>query len=495
MKEVFMKSYVVIVMLSLLGLSHAGASAVLDLEGQYSLEGFFIRNALLNNSSSKFYFLHQLRLKPEIKVTDGLSVHGRLDLLTNPWTYNFKYKAGSVMGMNEISSSQFQNSFFQPGLDITNLYFSWNNAFIKLMGGRMPLHFGLGLLFDEGEDSLDHFADYIDGIGVEFKIGNLEIHPVFGLLSENLSGGVNAYEILLQLQYELVDSGLLFSLMYDTRIATQSGRQLSYGPLVPEPSRDLYFPRDRPSSPTFPFPDTVNTGVERWSSQTIGTYVKKDFSFGSISLEADFIFSSTVGLRADNNSDQALEFSGYGIVAEIASHPSASWNWGLKTGYLSGDDPNTNQRYEGFIASRNYNVGMLMFNHAIGYQDTTGGSYRVYNQNAQQSSNENVTNFYREDLPDVEYLTNALFIAPSLKKSLFKNGYLTSNVVWARLVQNSIWAEGTNLGFEVDLGFLYESSRYLALGIEGGLLFPGAGFVGESKRMVYGIQGNVVVSF
>ena len=108
-----MKNYVIIgMLLSLLGLSQASASAVLDLEGQYSLEGFFIRNALLNNTSSKFYFLHQLRLKPEIKVADGISVHGRLDLLTNPWTHSFKYKAGSVMGMNEISSSQFQSSFF-----------------------------------------------------------------------------------------------------------------------------------------------------------------------------------------------------------------------------------------------------------------------------------------------------------------------------------------------------------------------------------------------
>ena len=390
----------------------------------------------------------------------------------------------------------FKAVFFQPGLDITNLYFSWNNAFVKLMGGRMPLHFGLGLLFDDGDDSLDHFADHIDGIGVEFQIGNLEIHPTFGLLSENLSGGVNAYEILLQLQYELVDSGLLFGLMYDTRIATQSGRQLSYGPLIPEASRYAYFPRYRPSVPSVStLPSSLNTDVERWSTQTIGTYVKKDLSFGSISLEADFIFSSTVGVRANNDSDQALELSGYGIVAEVASHPSASWNWGLKAGYLSGDDTSTNQRYEGFIASRNYNVGMLMLNHAIGYQDTTGGSYLVYNQNAQEASNENVTNFYREDLPDVEYLTNTLFIAPSLKKSLFKNGYLTSNVVWARLLQNSTWSEGTNLGFEVDLGFLYESSRYLALGIEGGFLFPGSGFVGESKKMVYGVQANVVVSF
>ena len=482
----------IIVMLSLLSFSQLGVSAVLDVEGQYSLEGYFIRNSLLNNNSSKFYFLHQLRLKPEIKVTDGVLVHGRLDLLTNPWTHNFKYKAGSIMGMNETSSSQFQNNFFRPGLDVTHLYFSWNNELIKLMGGRMPLHFGLGLLFDEGDDSLDHFADYMDGVGVEFKIGNLEVHPSFGLLSESLSGGVNAYEILLRLQYELVDSGLLFGLMYDTRIATQDGRQLSYGPLIPETSRHLYFPESAPRSQDGRL---VDPGVGRWSTQTVGAYVKKDFTFGSISLEADFIFSSTVGVRSAESSNEPLELSSYGIVAEVASHPSASWKWGFKTGYLSGDDPGTQQRYEGFIANRNYNVGMLMFNHAIGYQDTIGGSYRVYSQNAQQVNNESGSNALRENLPDVEYLTNALFIAPSLKKSLFKNGYITTNVVWATLLQNSIWGEGKNLGFEVDLGFLYESSRYLALGLEGGLLFPGSGFVGESNNMIYGVQANVVVSF
>lgn len=493
-----MRKCIIIGILSLLGLSQASASAVLDLEGQYSLEGFFIRNALLNNSSSKFYFLHQLRLKPEIKVVDSLSVHGRLDLLTNPWSYNFKYKAGSLMGMNEASSSPFQNNFFRPGLDVTHLYFSWNNELIKLMGGRMPLHFGLGLLFDEGEDFLDHFADYIDGIGVEFKIGNLEIHPSFGLLSESLSGGVNAYEVLLQLQYDLADSGLLFGLMYDVRIATQSGRQFAYGPLVPETLRHLYFPRyssiSPPVSAGVPPPGQTGAEVDRWSTQNVGAYIRKDFSFGSISLEADFIFSSTIGVRSPGSNDP-LELSSYGIVAEVASHPSSSWNWGLKAGYLSGDDPETNQRYEGFIANRNYNVGMLMFNHAIGYQDTIGGSYRVYGQNVQQSNNDSSINSDRENLPDVEYLTNTFFIAPSLKKSLFKKGYLTTNVVWASLLQNSIWSEGTNLGFEVDLGFIYESSRYLALGIEGGLLFPGAGFVGESRSMVYGFQANVVVSF
>ena len=496
-KEVFMKKYVIIVMLSLLGFSQVSVSAVLDVEGQYSLEGYFIRNALLNNNSSKFYFLHQLRLKPEIKVTDGVSVHGRLDLLTNPWTHNFKYKAGSIMGMSETSSSQFQNNFFRPGLDVTHLYFSWSNELVKLIGGRMPLHFGLGLLFDEGDDSLDHFADYIDGIGVEFKIGNLEIHPSFGLLGESLSGGVNAYEILLQLQYELVDSGLLFGLMYDTRIATQNGRQFAYGPLVPETSRRLYFPEysSLPVPSGSPPDGLTDPGVNRWSTQTVGAYVKKDFAFGSVSLEADFVFSSTVGLRSAASSSEPLELSSYGLVAEIASHPSASWKWGLKTGYLSGDDPGTEGRYEGFIANRNYNVGMLMFNHAIGYQDTIGGSYRVYNQNAQQVNDESGINSQRENLPDVEYLTNAFFIAPSLKKSLFKNGYLTTNVVWATLLQNSIWGEGKNLGVEVDLGFLYESSRYLALGIEGGLLFPGSGFVGESRRMVYGVQANVIVSF
>ena len=493
-------------LISLVNLTQSNASAVLDLDGQYSLEGVWMRNSLLDDKSGKFYFLHQLRLKPEIKVADALSVYGRFDLLSNPWNHAFKYKGGNFLGADMLDSSQ--SSFLRPSLDITHLYFGWSNEFVKLMGGRMPLKFGLGLLFDAGDDPLDHFSDHLDGVGVQFKVGNLEIHPSFGMLREGLNGSADAYEFLIQMQYELIDSGLLFGFIYDTRFSAQGGNQLSYGPLIPYSQEHLFFPSDTPFGRT----DRPLGRVGRWGIQTIGTYVKKDIPFGSISLEADFIFSSTIGLSANtvglsvegnqnSNGDQALELSGYGIVAEFASHPSSSWNWSLKTGYLSGDDPGTNRKYEGFIANRNYNVGMLMFNHAIGYQDTIGGSYHTHppGNNPQPQSplgppSEQIDS-NRSYLPDVEYLTNVLFIAPSLKKSLFNKGYLTTNLLWAKLIQPSIWSENTNLGFEIDVGFMYESSRYLTLAIETGFLFPGSGFVGQSRKMVYGVQASAAVSF
>lgn len=484
---------IIMSLVSLMNLAQSNASAVLDLEGQYSLEGVWMRNSLLDDDSGKFYFLHQLRLKPEIKVVDALSVYGRFDLLSNPWNQAFKYKGGNFLGSDILDSSQ--NSFLRPSLDVTHLYFGWSNEFVKLMGGRMPSEFGLGLLFDAGNDPLDHFSDYLDGVGVQFKVGNLEIHPSFGVLREGMNGSADAYEFLIKAQYELADSGLLFGLMYDTRFSTQGGKHLSYGPLIPYSQEHLFFPRS-PNTPAPNIPPDLRIG--RWGIQTIGTYVKKDLPFGSISLEADFIFSSTIGLSVGGSQspdgDEALELSGYGVVAEFASHPS-SWDWGLKIGYLSGDDPGTDGKYEGFIANRNYNVGMLMFNHAIGYEDTIGGSYRVHPPRNTPQQSQGQINDDRAYLPDVEYLTNALFIAPSLKKSLFSKGYLTTRLLWAKLIQPSMWSENTNLGFEVDVGFMYESSRYLTLAIETGFLFPGGGFVGQSRRMVYGVQASAAVSF
>ena len=488
--------YIAFVLTLIIGINQElQAAAVLELNGQYSLEGVWMRNSRLDGSSGKFYFLNQLRLKPEIKVRDGLSVHGRFDMLTNPWSNTFQYKAGSFWGVDKISRGSSLQSFIDPGIDVTHLYFSWSNEFVKLMGGRLPLDFGAGLLFDAGDEHLDHFADHLDGIGVEFKAGNLSIRPIFGILSKGLYGTSNVYRYLLNLQYELVDSKLLFDFIGVITDGRSGSKPMVYGPLVPLSLRDTFI-QDKYLGTSPPPPSQTDSGLtslnDSWSTYHLGTFVKKDFSIGTVKLEVDFVLGRDTGIPVDSQGN-ALAVSGYGAIAEFMTHPG-SWQWGFKAGYLSGDDPETTDKYEGFIAHRNYPVGMLMFNHAIGHQDTIGGSYRVYPPTANESQGYQQSN-NRNNLPDMEYLTNAIFIAPHLTKSLFKNGYLTTDVIWAKLVTPSQWTDATNLGFEIDLGFMYKSSQYLTLGLETGWLFPGAGFIGDSRRMVYGVQANAIISF
>lgn len=470
-------------LITCLNLKDSQASAVLDLKGQYDLEGVWIRNARLEGSSEKFYVLHGLRLKPEMKIIDALSIYGRFDVLTNPWSDIFGYKGGRFWGAT--SSSGFQ----QPWLDITHLYFSWSNEFVKVMGGRMPLDFGLGLLFDSGEDSFDHFADHLDGVGVQIQTGHLEIYPGYGLRRGGIGSGGDIHEYFLQLKYEMVDLGLLMGLMYSGRIGRQ-GQEWTYGPLLPyslhSPTRDM-FHLDRSMATSELLAGGYNE-VEQWRTNTLATYLERDFSFGTLSLEMDFILDSRVGIRANAASNEALELSGHAIVAEWTSHPGV-WHYGLKMGYLSGDDPETEDKYEGFLAHRNYDVGMLLFNHAISNRNITGGSHYDFSAGPQ------ATFMDRPLWPDFDYLTNAFFIAPHLKRSLFKNAYLTSNLVWARLmVPSQLNTRKTNLGVELDVGFLYEVNQHLSFGIETGWLVPGPAFVGD-KKLIYGVQAKAGVSF
>lgn len=468
------------------------ASAVLDLDGQYDLEGLWIRHPRLTENVDKFYFLHQLRLKPEIKIVDTLSVHGRFDLLTNPWSKPFGYKGGGFWGQQ--ASSVFSASSL---LDVTHLYFSWSNEFMKVMGGRIPLDFGLGLLFDAGDEHFDHFADYLDGIGVQIKTGNFEIYPGYGLRRTGLWGDGDVHEYFLRLQYEIEDMGLLLGLMYDGRIG-RSGHEMAYGPLYPQsslPTDPLLLDRVFQLEGEGSLSNTDMTSehpphVGPWSMKVLATYIEKSFSFGKFSLETDFILDSTVGIRKSATDQEALDVSGYAVVAEFASHPSL-WGWGLKAGYLSGDDPSTEETYEGFIANRNYDVGMLLFNHSLGQKDVIGGSYRNFSSGQSFAS--------RTLYPDVDYLTNTVFIAPYLKRSIFGKGAITGSLLWARLINASDWNPGmANLGLELDIGFMYEMSQYLTFGIETAWLFPGKALKGEfvgDKNLVYGVQTTVAVSF
>ena len=462
----------------LMGLATVQASAVLDLEGQYDLEGTWIGNPNLSNDLNKYYILHQLRLKPEIKILDDLSVYGRFDVFTNPWTQPFGYKGGHLWGTRT------------EWIDITHLYLSWNNEFVKVMAGRLPLDFGLGLFFDAGDEHFDHFADHLDGVGVQIKTGHFEIHPGYGLRRGGLWGDGDVHEFFLQLQYEMEDLGFLFGMMYDTRMSRGRGSERTYGPLYSSslrPSSEFFRLADDESSTNLSDGATVPDvrQVESWTMNILATYIEQSFSFGTFRLEADFILDSHVGVRTDED-DDALEVSGHAVVAEFADHPS-SWDWGIKMGYLSGDDPSTEDKYEGFTAHRNYDVGMLLFNHGIGTRDVTGGSYHDF------VSKEGFAD--RSLWPDLDFLTNSVFVAPYLKKSLFTKGSLMASLVWARLVKDSGWnPEKTNLGVELDVGFTYEVNQYLSWAIQTGWLFPGPAFIGE-KGFVYGIQTTVAVSF
>lgn len=169
------------ILLYILSLLFTGSSVavVLDWSGSYKLEEEFIQN--VDQGGWQFHILHNLRLEPDLKVLDGLSVQSGFQLASPPNVYadrsdvEFYYQNGSYFGWNygdttakatvpEVGVSTTgattpiatTNSLFSsdtpPGLEVRHLYLKFAHNFGVFQTGWKPHHFGMGMYYNDGSN-------------------------------------------------------------------------------------------------------------------------------------------------------------------------------------------------------------------------------------------------------------------------------------------------------------------------------------------------------
>ena len=163
----------------LTGFSSFTSALVLDWQGSYKLEEEFIQN--VGEGEWDFHILHNLRLEPDIKVRDGLSVKSGFQL-SSPIDFtdsDFYYQNGGYFGWNSaeskasLVSSSVQSlsagasgltpppaaspvlparaSSRVPGLAVRHLYLQFAHPFGVFQAGWKPHHFGIGMRYNDGE--------------------------------------------------------------------------------------------------------------------------------------------------------------------------------------------------------------------------------------------------------------------------------------------------------------------------------------------------------
>ena len=157
----------------------------------------------------------------------------------------------------------------------------------------------------------------------------------------------------------------------------------------------------------------------------------------------------------------------------------------------SGDDA-VSKDYSGFAFNKNYNVGMLMFNHRLGQFD-------FLNTNIIKDANLNVGNS-----ADDESVSNAAYIAPSVLYSWSDRTDLRNTLVYGQLLntlKNSIDSSKL-LGLEWDIELIYKPSEKIRWINQFGLLFSGEAFrngVGPTgnlgNELTYGFASKAAISF
>ena len=162
----------------------SSVAVVLDWSGSYKLEEEFIQN--VGQGGWQFHILHNLRLEPDLKVLDGLSVQSSFQLASPPNVYanhpdvEFYYQNGSYFGWNYAGATAKASSpttvplatelttsppaatgggathslvsHTPPSLEVRHLYLKFAHNFGVFQTGWKPHHFGMGMRYNDGSN-------------------------------------------------------------------------------------------------------------------------------------------------------------------------------------------------------------------------------------------------------------------------------------------------------------------------------------------------------
>ena len=462
--------------------------------GLYRIEGYSIKNSSLDASNKeKSYGLHHLILRPRIEAADGITIRSRFDIFNYGANSNTGFTAypsnqlgaiwGSGVGTATPTNSSDSNVISQAQqpdtLQVTELYLTLTQEFGALVAGRIPLQFGLGMVHNAGNGNFDHWMDNRDVIGYKIVMGNLFLLPMYGKVAEGSKTGTTSLEknddvtdIMIQFQYENPESGMEMGLFYQ-------GRSANSGNDVPEKGTDFIV-------------GGAGAKLGRMSTKNISLYGLKDTKDYRFGVEASWQEGNLGIVTAQ---DQEVELSGYGLAMEFDYRPENSrLNFGFRAGFATGDDPETEDKFEGFIFDRNYDVAFLLFNHTLGQKNF----FRTEMIGTQDPGNNSTTH----NAPDIEAISNVYYFAPTLTYKWSDRWSLQTTLVtgWLQtdpLVNTDV---DKSLGYELDLGFNFKPNDRVTWVNQVGLLFPGSAFkAGDVNNFdtdfAYGLVSKAAISF
>lgn len=458
--------------------SQASYSGDFQWSGLYRVEGIQLNHSnLVSSGPEKSYGLHHLILMPKIEAADGLTIRSRFDIFNSTAYPNSQVGAffGSGVGTSSPpgSSANNSNSLAQTqqseDLKITQLYMTLVQEYGALLVGRVPLQFGLGMVHNAGNGVFDHWYDTRDLVGYKFIFGNLYLLPMYGKVNEgNLTDNDDVNDLLIQLGYSNPESGLEMGFFYQSRKANDSG--------VDTP--------DATKSSIIGGAGSVDSG--RLSTQTYNFFAAKEKD----TYRWAFEFAMQGGdLGVVTSSSQSVTLKGYGLAFEYEYRPLASkYKFGFKTGVATGDDPSTDNIFEGFQMDKNYQVAMLLFHHFVGQNDFL----RTQPLRGSTTSANDV---------DVEAVSNAYYLSPYVNYKWNDRWNLKSSLTLGQLYVEPISGVNMskNLGYEWDISFEFAPNKNFTWVNGLGVLFPGSAFQGGSlgygNSTSYGLMTKAAIRF
>ncbi|MCB0349963.1 MAG: hypothetical protein KDD38_02195 [Bdellovibrionales bacterium] len=466
-----MKSKIVTLALAVIFMSPKLFAGDLEWSGLYRFEGTQLNYPSLDTGSGarKEYAIHNLILRPKIVAADGLYINAQFNIFNSDAYNQLGAYFGDGLGTGTPTSSNDSNTASEnlasEQLAVTQFYLTFIQEYGRLIVGRAPLQFGLGITHNAGAGLFDHYSDTRDMVGYKIMMGNFYFFPSYAKINE---GGLSSYDDINEWNYQLVyenpDSDASMGVHYQTRKAVNGGND---------------------------FPATTVGGVVNgeYNSKNFNVFFKKETDNYNVGFEVAQQGGDT-GVLAGVKS---MSLGGFAAALEYEWHPKENKKtFGIKAGMATGDDPTTDDSFEGFIFDRNYDVAMFLFNHGMGQSDVLHTA--LIGRSATSVRDE----------PDTEAISNVTYISPYMKykysdKMSFVGVFTTGMLSDDTVMENTTLTMDTNLGYEFDFSVVYSVSDKITWVNQFGYFAPGdawkAGTLNYDNDSIYGFVTKAAVSF
>lgn len=436
---------------SILAVGPKAFAISIDWSGGYRIEFHDIDNPTLDTNAKqpKTYGLHYLYLNPKIVASDGINIIGRFNILGNQTPIYRNSQLGSIFGSGGGVTDAKINSQNQEtsSIGVNQLYLNVNHEHGSFVAGRAPFEFGMGITHNAGLGEFDHWYDTRDSVGYKFIVDNVSFMPMLSKVSQKDFGrGATASDETIVFEYNNKDNGAEAGVVQQIRKSSiQSNDALLAGNPLP--------------------PFAGATLASSWNTKTVNLFLGRSWQTFKFKIETSFLTGES-GLLA---AGEEVKFNSFAVAAEILfpKQEGNKWEYGAKLGMASGDKPTTTNVYEAYQFDKNYDVGLLLFNHRMGQRDflTTGIIH------ADGTSGLGVGNS-----ADDEAVGNVTYIAPSAQYQWNEKLDIKSTLIYAQLVVNPTLALDTSkdLGTELDIELIYRPRERVTWSNQLGVLFPGA---------------------
>ena len=406
----------------------------------------------------------KLHLEPVINIAETMEIHTKLSIFGNTAmgadNYEFDKKENGLLRDAQLSTSA--NIVFE------GLWGVFDTPIGQLKVGRMPFHWGLGILYSDGNkfNTLSS-GNYLDRLQLTIPVMGFKIIPAFDLASTGLLDKYHDYFIDASQKDDGFNVSLMFTMQEDDP-AVLENKILNEKTVVEVGAMVMFSWKNtssgewaksdenggdvEPTSDHFVDPDKVyaytGQGAKLWK---LDAWLNLHYKIFSFKTELAFLTGTIGKIRLDDGREKSVKTQMVGWAADLGFRViPKKFHIGLLTGIASPDDAD-------YVQGDSWSTPGNSINNSSTKSDRTVENFRF---NKDYNFNSALWNNFLGRFTAGYYasLTMTYFFLDSLK------GYVGTTYSMALKENNSLGGKGLPNAIEPFIGIDYANKSGMRLG-------------------------------